>query len=80
MQRDLAIFHEVGPQVRSAKKRMLADAKGKYSSYLESGVTAEQFKDKEITETEEQPPISSLGSLNDNGKSFCLATSNPAGC
>ncbi len=81
MQRDLAILHEVGPQVRGAKRRMLADAKGKTShfAYLEPDVTVEQDKDKNLTQTEEQP-ISSLGSLSDNGKSFCMVTNSPTGC
>ncbi len=81
MQRDLAILHDVGPQARSVKRRMLADSKEKtiHFAYLEPDVTAEQDKDKKITQTEEQP-ISSLGSLSDNGKSFCVVTNSPAGC
>ncbi len=82
MQRDLAILHDVGPQARSTKKRMLTDAKGEtiHFAYLEMDAAVEQ-DNKTITQTEQQQqqPISSLDPSSDNGKSLCV-TSSPARC
>ncbi len=86
MQRDLAILHDVGPQARSAKKRMATDESGKAIdiAYLETEDSVVEQDEKTTTQTEQQP-ISSLGGLlSNNGKDFRTilqaAQISPAGC
>ncbi len=82
MQRDLALLHDVGPQARSMKRRMLTDAKGERNNfaYLETDTAVGEEETITETEQQQQQPISSLGPLSYNGKSLCVVTSSPARC